>query len=291
MRTNQGCLMSTIDLPNHILSSDDFNPENCAQIFERAEWFRTKLDDAAGRAEIRNILQGRLMQSVFYEPSTRTRLSFGSAAQHLGMSVASTENAREFSSAIKGETIQDTIRMLAQYRPDCIVLRHHETGSVREASLVTDVPILNAGDGRGEHPTQALLDAMTVHEKIGKLTDLTILIGGDLAHGRTAKSFAKLTSGWTNNHYIFVTTAGLEMPDEIKDHVLENNCTFEERTDQELDLEGVDVVYWTRIQKERLQPGQNYEQLKAMYQIRPETLESLPALFGRVLKNYYQLLK
>lgn len=267
---------SKIDLPPHILSSDPITKDQFEQLYNRASFFKEQLKTREGRNEVAQLRKGRLLHNVFYEPSTRTRMSFGSAAHHLGMHVVTTENAKEFSSAVKGETIQDSIRIFSQYVADCIVLRHFETGSVQKASTYVDTPVINAGDGRGEHPTQALLDLMTAKESFPTLSNLQVVVGGDLANGRTAKSFAKLLSKWDNNHFVFITTAGLEMPDDVKKVVADNGCTYSEKTDEELDLSGIDVVYWTRIQKERLQVEQNYEQLKARYQINSKSMSKLP---------------
>ncbi len=151
----------------HVLSVEQFSHDDLQKLFEHADRFREQAASRAGKAELVKMYVGGVLCSLFYEPSTRTRASFETAAQRLGMRVVSTENAREFSSASKGETLEDTIRVLAGYGYAAIVLRHHETGAAARAAAVSTVPIINAGDGKGEHPTQALLDAYTIYEKFG----------------------------------------------------------------------------------------------------------------------------
>ena len=196
--------------------------------------------------------QGHVMATLFYEPSTRTRLSFESAAQRLGLGLISTENAREFSSAAKGETLEDSIRVIDGYA-DVIVLRHHETGAASRAAAVSRVPIINAGDGKGEHPTQALLDVYTVLKELSRLDNLTIVAGGDLAHGRTVRSFVQLMSLYAGNKFCFVSTPELKIGDDIKSFLKQKRIEFRE-TDNLLDgCQEADVIYWTRLQKERLE--------------------------------------
>src|SRR5437870_9784216 len=146
---------------------------------------RTEPHRAAGR------LQGRVMAALFYEPSTRTRLSFESAMLRLGGQTMGTDNAREFSSAAKGETLEDSVRIVSGYS-DVIVLRHNEEGAARRAAAVSDVPVINAGDGKGQHPTQALLDVYTIRAELGRVDGVEIAMVGDLANGRTVRSLTYL---------------------------------------------------------------------------------------------------
>lgn len=191
-----------------------------------------------------------IIATLFYEPSTRTRLSFESAAQRLGYGVISTENANEFSSAIKGETIEDTIRTVSAYA-DAIILRHKETGAAEAAAAISTVPIINAGDGKGEHPTQALLDLYTIQREKGRTSKLRIVIGGDLAHGRTARSLAQLLSLYDDNHITFVATPELQIGKDIKDYLDKNGTVWVETDNINQAVADADVVYWTRLQKER----------------------------------------
>lgn len=191
---------------------------------------------------------------LFYEPSTRTRLSFELGVSKLGIQYSSTENAREFSSAAKGEVIEDTARVLEQYEPDLIVIRHHEIGSLARAGAVTDVPILNAGDGAGEHPTQALLDTFTIQKEHGQIDGQHIVMGGDLKHGRTARSLAKMLALFRSVHITFASIPELQMEDDVKQYLDEHKVSWDETSSlEEVATEG-DVFYWTRLQDERFGP-------------------------------------
>ncbi len=212
------------------------------------------------------------MFTLFYEPSTRTRVSFEAAANNLGLRVVGTENAREFSSSAKGETIEDTIRVLCQYHPAAIVMRHHEEGAAERAAAVSSTPIINGGDGRGQHPTQAMLDLYTIRRELGVLEDLHVVIGGDLANGRTGRSLVYLLSKYSGVRFSFVAPESLEMSQDIKDHLAEHSIPFRET--QELDevLADADVVYWTRVQKERLAEGVDYVAVSSHYELGREHL-------------------
>jgi aspartate carbamoyltransferase catalytic subunit len=238
----------------HVLAAEQFETERMEVLFKETDSLREQ--DESGR-EARRELAGRYIGaqccSLFYEPSTRTRLSFETAAAKFGMGVVSTENAREFSSAAKGETIEDTIQVLNQYNLDIIVMRHHETGAADKAAAVSEVPIFNAGDGKGEHPTQALLDTYTIHENFGRLDNLRIVMGGDLANGRTVRSLAQLMSRYGGNHITFVSTPELQIGEDIKTKLRERGTKFDETADMYEALRDADVVYWTRLQKERLE--------------------------------------
>lgn len=196
---------------------------------------------------------GSKLCNLFYEPSTRTRLSFGIAADNFGIRVQGTENAREFSSAAKGETLEDTIRVINEYGVDIIVLRHHETGAAAQAAAASEATIINAGDGQGEHPTQALLDAYTIQHRQGRLDNLHTVMGGDLKHGRTARSLAKLLSKYPNNRMSFVSVPELQMSEDIKVRLEEDGTSYHETVDMYEAFRDADVVYWTRLQTERLE--------------------------------------
>lgn len=236
----------------HILSAQQFDTEQLDEIFRSADHFREAVSHDHGRRQLIARYTGEQLLNLFYEPSTRTRVSFGLAARRLGMGVEGTENAREFSSTAKGETLEDTIRVMDEYQPSIVVLRHHETGAADRAAAVSRVPIINAGDGKGEHPTQAVLDLYTVQEQKGRLNDLTVVIGGDLAHGRTARSLAKLLALYSNNNIRFVSTPDLQIGEDIKTYLEDHGVDHEETSDMYSALRGADVVYWTRLQKERL---------------------------------------
>lgn len=238
----------------HVLEIQSFDRVLIEKLCARADAMEDMLKN--DRAKVNELFKGRMMFSVFYEPSTRTRMSFSAAAQHLGIEVVGTENAKEFSSAAKGETIEDTIQVFNSYHPDIIVMRHYETGAAARAAKVSDVPIMNAGDGLGQHPTQSLLDIYSIKKELGRFDNLKVVIGGDLAHGRTARSLAYLLSKFEGNSISFVAPEGLEIGQDIKDHLAANNVPFEETTDLSSVLKDADVVYWTRVQKERFDASQ-----------------------------------
>ncbi len=235
----------------HILSARQFDQGQLEQLFRRVIAMRVALTTPQGRVKLAKRHAGAVVATIFYEPSTRTRLSFESAAERLGASIISTENAKEFSSAIKGESIEDTVRVLASYA-DVIIIRHHETGAADAAAAVSSVPIINAGDGKGEHPTQALLDAFTILDEKGRLSNLKVVIGGDLKHGRTVRSLAQMLSLYESNEITFVSTAQLQIGGDIKTHLKQHGTKFHETDDLYVALKDADVVYWTRLQKERL---------------------------------------
>lgn len=212
-----------------------------------------------------DILRHAIMATVFYEPSTRTRLSFESAMIRLGGRVVSTENAREFSSASKGESIQDTIRTIQSYS-DIIVLRHYQSGAAKLAVEAANIPIINAGDGAGQHPTQALLDLYTIDEAFSKTDDLSVAMVGDLENGRTVRSLAYLLAKYEKVKIHFVSPDFLKMSDDIKDYLDRHNITWSEHEDLREVASDVDVIYMTRIQRERLieRPG-DYEKARGKY--------------------------
>lgn len=199
-----------------------------------------------------NILSGKKMITFFYEPSTRTRASFEMAMDWLGGKVVfSTENAGQFSSAVKGESIEDTMRVLSNYRPNVIVLRANEEGMAKRAARFSSVPIINAGDGTGQHPTQALTDVFTIWKRLGKIDNLSIAIVGDLAKGRTAHSLAYLLGKFSGTKIYFVSQESAKAPDDIKNYLKRHEIWFTETQDLRLVAPKVDIIYQTRNQKER----------------------------------------
>ncbi|MBI4225280.1 MAG: aspartate carbamoyltransferase [Candidatus Sungbacteria bacterium] len=232
----------------HILTSEQFDRPFLEWLFQQTDSLRT----AFAKQQLGRPLDWSMLFTIFYEPSTRTRISFEAGASHLGMRVVSTENAREFSSGAKGETLEDTIRILCGYKPSVIVLRHFENGAAERAAKVSTVPIINAGDGPGEHPTQALLDLYTIAREKGKIDGLTIVIGGDLAHGRTARSLAKLLAKFDDVQIIFVAPPRFRIGRDIKDYLKRHHAHFSEEIYMFPALAKADVIYWTRIQSERM---------------------------------------
>jgi aspartate carbamoyltransferase catalytic subunit len=209
-------------------------------------------------------LQGRILATIFYEPSTRTRLSFEAAMLRLGGQVISTENAREFSSAIKGETVEDTVRIVAGYA-DAIVIRHYEQGAAHRAAAVATVPILNAGDGPGEHPTQALLDLYTIRHELGRIDGLRVALVGDLRFGRTARSLARLFRLTEGTELVFVSPPAVPMGDDVRQALNAHGIRYRDEPDLAAVLPHVDVVYQTRIQRERFATSEEYEASRGVY--------------------------
>jgi aspartate carbamoyltransferase catalytic subunit len=249
---------------SHLVRSQQLSPDILFHLFEEANSLR---------ASPWNALNGKILASLFYEPSTRTRLSFESAMLKLGGSVVGTENAREFSSAVKGESLEDSIRIVGGY-VDCIVLRHNETGAAELAAEVSSVPIINAGDGKGQHPTQALLDVYTIKEELGRLKNLKVAMVGDLASGRTVRSLAYLLGRFEGNELYFVSPSHLRIGEDIKEYLSEHKTPFFESPDLNNVLKSCDVIYMTRIQKERMNRD-DYELAKGKFVINQETLQSV----------------
>ena len=253
----------------HVLESQQFSRQSLDEIFARAGEMRSDPHRASGR------LQGRVMAALFYEPSTRTRLSFESAMLRLGGRAMGTDNAREFSSAAKGETLEDTIRIVSGYS-DVIVLRHHEEGAARRAAAVSDVPIINAGDGKGQHPTQALLDIYTIQDELGQIDGVRVALVGDLANGRTVRSLTYLLSKYRDVCITFVAPPEVAMRQDIKDHLDEHGVRWTEVAELAEVLPQADVVYQTRIQKERFDDEAAYLAVKGIYRIGAEQMQLLP---------------
>jgi len=241
----------------HVVEVGQFDRAGVERLFARADAMRELPRGAAP-------LAGRVLATLFYEPSTRTRLSFESAMLRLGGQVIATENAREFSSAIKGETVEDTIRIVAGYA-DAIVIRHHEQGAAHRAAMVSAVPILNAGDGPGEHPTQALLDLYTIKHELGRIDGLRVALVGDLRFGRTARSLARLFRLTEGTELIFVSPPAVPMGDDVRATLDAHGVRYRDEVDLAAVLPDVDVVYQTRIQRERFATSEEYEDSRGVY--------------------------
>ena len=226
----------------HILEAQQLSSKNLLNLFKRADFLRENNSDS---------LKGKVLAMLFYEPSTRTRLSFESAMLRLGGSVMGTENAKEFSSASKGESLEDSVRVLAGYS-DAIVIRHNIGGSIAKASKVCNVPVINAGDGSGQHPTQTVLDAYTIYRELGHIDNIKIAMVGDLKSGRTVRSLCYILGKFKGVEIIFVSPENLKMNLDIKIYLKKHNTKFSEADSLEDVLPIVDVVYMTRIQKERI---------------------------------------
>jgi aspartate carbamoyltransferase len=236
----------------HLLSVDDINEKFILDLWERASDQKDSFSSS---------LKNKILTNLFYEPSTRTSSSFYSAMVRQGGSVIPINNVK-FSSAIKGESLEDTIITMGTMS-DCIVLRHPEIGSVSRAAKVSSVPVINAGDGKGEHPTQTLLDGFTIfYNNKEKIDNLRITMVGDLKNGRTVKSLVKLLSRYSGNHFNFVSPPDLRLP---KDLLPKNS--FQTEKIEEV-ISDTDVLYVTRVQSER---GSNHQ-----YSLSLDQLNLLP---------------
>ncbi len=253
----------------HVVESQQFSRDLLEDVFARTQEMEAVV--AAGGSQR---LAGRLMASLFYEPSTRTRLSFETAMLRLGGQVVSTDRAAEFSSVSKGETLEDTIRVVGGYA-DVIVLRHYECGAAARAAGVSTVPVINAGDGPGQHPTQALLDLYTIRKELGRLDDLTVALVGDLANGRTVRSLCYLLARYQGIHLLFVAPSAVGMRDDIKAHLRERGVPFEDEPNLARAAARADVIYQTRIQKERFEDPAAYERVRGIYVIDARLLNRL----------------
>jgi len=255
---------------HHVVEAQQFDLATMLHLFEVAE----KMEQVVAHGGITDY-HNRIMATLFYEPSTRTRFSFETAMHRLGGHVISTENAAEFSSVAKGETLEDTIRILNGYA-DVIVIRHKEVGSAKRAAAVSRVPIINAGDGAGQHPTQALLDLYTIRKEIGKIDGLRIAMVGDLAQGRTVRSLTYLLSKFKDVTIFFVAPPLLKMKEDILEHLRERHVPYIEETDLNKVLPQVDVVYQTRIQKERFGDRiADYEACRGVYILDGDSLRRM----------------
>jgi aspartate carbamoyltransferase catalytic subunit len=245
----------------YLVESQQLDRDLLFSLFKRADELRVRHEEP---------LSGKILATLFYEPSTRTRLSFEAAMLRLGGQVLSTENAKEFSSAIKGESLEDTIRIVSAYS-DCIVMRHYEDNAAEKAISVATKPFINAGSGKGQHPTQAMLDLYTIYRELGKVEGLTVAMVGDLANGRTVRSLAYLLSKFSNNKIIFVSPENLKIKEDIKEHLRENKVNYSEENDLSKVLPIADIIYMTRIQKERM-TLEDYEKAKGKYVISSHNL-------------------
>jgi aspartate carbamoyltransferase catalytic subunit len=245
--------------PYHVIGARQFTRTELESLFQLADRMERIARTGGSR-----LLEGRVMASLFFEPSTRTRLSFESAMCRLGGQVISTENASQFSSTIKGETLEDTIRIVSGYA-DVIVLRHYEEGAAVRATRVASVPVINAGDGPGEHPTQALLDLYTVSKELGRVDGIRIAMVGDLTYGRTVHSLAYLLAEFDGIEIDFVAPEVTAIPESVKAYLTQRGVRFRET--QELDnvVADVDVLYQTRIQKERFSSADDYHSVYGKY--------------------------
>ncbi len=250
-----------------IISVKQFTREDLEYIFAVAHEMRTMVE----RVGTFDLLKGKILANLFYEPSTRTSSSFTAAMERLGGSVIPI-NEVKYSSVTKGETLADTVRTLECYA-DVVVLRHPETGSAAIAAKAARKPVINAGDGIGEHPTQALLDALTIREELGHLDGLTVTMLGDLKYGRTVHSLSRLLSLYKVK-LNYVSPEILRMPADIIHELNSKKMEQSEHNLLEEVLPQTDVLYVTRVQKERFEDPVEYEKVKGAYVIDPTVMKS-----------------
>jgi len=244
-----------------LVSITDFTKNDYLKILDTAVGFE--------RNSYQNLLNGKVIATLFFEPSTRTRLSFESAINRLGGRVIGFSDAGT-SSISKGETLYDTIRVVSNYA-ELIVIRHPLEGSARYASEVTAVPVINAGDGANQHPTQTLLDLYSIRKTQGKLTGLNIIMVGDLKYGRTVHSLLMALSEFNASFY-FISPDELKMPDEYKLYLNRLGLKYHESRELNGNIKDADIIYMTRVQKERFSDPIEYEKTKNSYVLKEEML-------------------
>jgi aspartate carbamoyltransferase catalytic subunit len=253
----------------HVLGAKQFERNELEQLFDAA----LDMEKVVARGGDRRH-EGRIMTTLFFEASTRTRLSFESAMHRLGGGVIGTENAAQFSSAIKGETLEDTIRIVSGYS-DVIIMRHTEIGAAKRAAKVASIPVINAGDGAGEHPTQALLDAYTIRKEFGKIDGVKIAMVGDLAYGRTVHSLSYMLANYDDVMVYYISPDNVRIPDNVKRYMEEKGVRYEETNDLNSVAGSIDVLYQTRIQKERFPSAEEYEKASGQYIVDAELMSRM----------------
>ncbi len=244
--------------PNSLVSIDDISREEILDLIERARFFEEHPNH--------KILDGKVVATLFFEPSTRTRLSFETAVNRLGGRIIGFSDASTTSSS-KGETLKDTIKMVSNY-VDLIIMRHYLEGAARYATEVTDIPVINAGDGANQHPSQTMLDLYSIYKTQGTLENLTITMVGDLKYGRTVHSLL-MALRYFNPTFRFIACDELRMPKEYRDFCDANGIKYTETTTFDADsIADTDILYMTRVQRERFSDIMEYERVKNLYTLR-----------------------
>lgn len=242
----------------HLIDPMDLSVEEIDQILELAQ------DIIDHKEKYSEVCKGKKIATLFFEPSTRTRLSFEAAMMELGGNVLGFSSASSSSSS-KGESVGDTVKVVSCYA-DIIAMRHFKEGAPMLAAMKSDVPIINAGDGGHNHPTQTLTDLLTIKREKGRLSDLTIGLCGDLMFGRTVHSLIKALSRYENIRFVLISPEELKIPDYIRTEVIEaNNIPYMEVTSMEEVMGGLDILYMTRVQRERFFNEADYIRLKDSY--------------------------
>ena len=251
----------------NLIGIEDLSVEEIDELIETAS------DIIENREKYSEKCKGRILATLFFEPSTRTRLSFESAMLSLGGQVLGFSSANSSSSS-KGESVSDTIKVVSAYS-DIIAMRHPKEGAPVVAAMKSDVPIINAGDGGHNHPTQTLTDLLTIKKEKGRLDNITIGLCGDLKFGRTVHSLISALSRYKNVKFILISPKELKVPDYIKKDILDKqNIEYMETQDLEKNMEKLDILYMTRVQKERFFNEADYIRLKDSYILNKEKLQS-----------------
>ena len=247
-----------------LVSIADISKDEILALLERARYFEQNPNS--------KILDGKVVATLFFEPSTRTRLSFETAVNRLGGRIIGFSDPGTSSSS-KGETLKDTIKMVSNYA-DLIVMRHYLEGAARYATEVSDVPIINAGDGANQHPSQTMLDLYSIYKTQGRLEDLSITMVGDLKYGRTVHSLL-MAMKYFRPRFNFVASRELAMPQEYKDFCLAEGIPFTETTDFSPEvIADSDIIYMTRVQRERFTDPMEYERVKDLYTLHNAMLDA-----------------
>lgn len=249
----------------NLVQPEDFSIEEINEILSLSQ------DIISNPSKYSKICEGKLLATLFFEPSTRTRLSFESAMKRLGGNVVGFSEPNS-SSVSKGESLKDTIKTVSCYA-DIIAMRHPEEGSASEACKHTSVPFINAGDGKNQHPTQTLTDLLTIKSLKNDLNNHTIGICGDLKNGRTVHSLVKAMSRYSGMKFIFISPKELKMPSYIKEELTNKNHTYIETESLDEVIDKVDILYMTRVQRERFNDLDEYERLKDFYILDTKKLE------------------
>lgn len=257
---------------SHIITGNQFNKKEVEAILALAK----KMEREVKSGKVKERLKGKIIASIFFEPSTRTRLSFETAALRLGARIISAENAQENSSAHKGESVEDTFRMLSSYA-DLIVARHKEAGSIEKGASVSTSPVINAGDGANEHPTQGLLDTYTIKKELGRTNNLKVVFAGDLLYSRTLHSLVPILNLYKSNKFYFISPKELKVSDDFKKLFNNLGVQFEEGNDLKKVIPDADVVYVTRVQKERFKNEKDYKKVRDLFILTREHLELMKA--------------
>ena len=250
---------------NNLIDMDDYSVSQWNAMVTLAEDIMKRPETYADKC------RGKIMATLFYEPSTRTQMSFQAAMIRLGGSVIGFDNPGN-SSVSKGENLKDTIQIVSSYS-DILVMRHNQEGSARAAALSANCPVINAGDGGHLHPTQTLTDLLTLKTELGRLDNLTVGLCGDLKYGRTVHSILKALSCYKNNKFILISTPSLALPEYIKDVLRARGCEFREVNTIEEALPELDMLYMTRIQQERFPTKEEYERQKGVYILTREKMQ------------------